>query len=229
MAPCPDAPSDQLEEARGEFQRRLQSGQACRVEDWLTAHPEVAADPQTVLDLIYEEYATRLELQQKELAREFYARFPRWRSTLRRQFHFHSWVSETLGGDSLHRPRTLGADLCGPESPRAGPDFSLDLEGAGQVTGSRTLCAGPCGPESPRAGPGDLTGAFEIQEVIGRGGMGFVYRAWQKDLNRPVALKVSRAGGDDTARLRAEAEAVARLLHPNIIQIYGIGQQDGGA
>jgi serine/threonine protein kinase len=197
MAPCPNAPAGQLEETRGELQRQLQSGQACRVEDWLTAHPELVADPQAVLDLIYEEYATRLELQQEELAREFYARFPQWRSALRRQFHFHCWVSETLGGDSLHRPRTLGAD--------------------------------PCGPESPHAGPGDLTSAFEIQGEIGRGGMGVVYRAWQKDLNRPVALKVSRAEGDGAARLQAEAQAVARLQHPNIVQVYGIGQQDGGA
>src|SRR5262249_45657059 len=68
---------------------------------------------------------------------------------------------------------------------------------------------------------------YEVQEVLGRGGMGVVYRARQLGLGRLVALKMilhNRTSEDDLARFQAEAQAVARLRHPNIIQIHEVGE-----
>jgi serine/threonine protein kinase/Tfp pilus assembly protein PilF len=72
---------------------------------------------------------------------------------------------------------------------------------------------------------------YEIQAVIGRGGMGVVYKARHQGLNRLVALKMlgnNRSGDPDRLnRFRSEAEAVARLQSPHIVQIHDIGGVDG--
>jgi eukaryotic-like serine/threonine-protein kinase len=72
---------------------------------------------------------------------------------------------------------------------------------------------------------------YEILGTLGRGGMGVVYKARQIGLNRLVALKMiiggSMVGARALARFRIEAEAVAQLRHPNIVQIYDIGEVDG--
>jgi len=72
---------------------------------------------------------------------------------------------------------------------------------------------------------------YDLIRQIARGGMGIVYEARQRVLNRIVAIKMIGAGPlarpEDLARFRNEAEAVARLQHPNIISIYEVGEQDG--
>src|SRR6516225_4158841 len=68
---------------------------------------------------------------------------------------------------------------------------------------------------------------YEMEAVLGHGGMGVVYKARHLALKRTVALKMLAGGHADQAeraRFRAEAEAVARLQHPNIVQIHEIGE-----
>jgi len=82
--------------------------------------------------------------------------------------------------------------------------------------------AGTGGPSIP---------GYEILGTLGRGGMGVVYKAKQTGLNRLVALKMniggSHVGAKQLARFGIEAKAVAQLRHPNIVQIYDIGEVDG--
>jgi WD40 repeat protein/serine/threonine protein kinase len=73
--------------------------------------------------------------------------------------------------------------------------------------------------------------AYEIVAELGRGGMSVVYQARQRGVNRMVALKRIRdgacAGGEQRQRFRTEAEAIARLQHPNIVQIFDVREEGG--
>ena len=75
-----------------------------------------------------------------------------------------------------------------------------------------------------------LSGRYRLDEEIGRGGMGIVFRGWDADLEREVAVKVIAADRSDTAaceRLLAEARSAAALHHPHVVAVHDVGEHEG--
>jgi serine/threonine protein kinase/Tfp pilus assembly protein PilF len=181
--------------------RRWHVGERVPAEEYMKRFPQVAACPEAALELIYGEMLVREELGERPTAEEYQARFPDRAEALRQQLLLHQDLDTE------------------PAATHAPP-------GAGQ----RTLRIGRGEPAQPIPGLPAVPG-YEILAVLGRGGMGVVYKALHLGLKRLVALKMildqpgSRQA--DLGRFRIEAEAVARLQHPNIVQIYEVGEWSG--
>ena len=185
---------------------RHQTGSPLAVEAYFRGFPEVAADPELKLDLVFGEL--RLAARGRGEAADIdqvIARFPDLEEELIRQIEvaglLEDWTEESPQGPGAH---------------------SID---GGVPVASRQ----PPGPSSP--GSASATRDLEILERLGHGGMGVVYRARQVRLDRVVAVKMIRASAhadpERLARFRTEVQAVARLSHPNFVQIHEIGDWDG--
>lgn len=143
----------------------------------------------------------------------------------------HCWPMPDAGapGEGMS---ALVCPVCGPivESRlTAATRAAVPVGAAAVVREQATVRLHSFKPFAPKAPP--QVAGYEILGEIGRGGMGVVYQARQKTLNRIVALKMildaCRDQPQEHARFLSEAEVIASLHHPNIVQIYEIGEADG--
>ncbi len=120
--------------------------------------------------------------------------------------------------------------------PELLPQVRADLQRLRRLEGEVDAIFPSSEPADGRGAADPLTAelpriaGYEVQEVLGRGGMGVVYRARHLRLDRPVAMKMllagSYAGQEERERFQREAEAVAGLRHANIVQLYDAGELD---
>jgi serine/threonine protein kinase len=145
---------------------------------------------------------------------------------------------DLIAAEFEHRQRLTGPTV--EEYLERFPEYRADLVlecrppkicRSGLDPGGRDRYARPAQPNVntaavAEAGAGRI-GKFLLMELLGSGAFGNVYKAWDGDLERVVALKIPRAGEDDADRFVKEARSAARLQHPNIVALHEAGQIDG--
>jgi hypothetical protein len=192
-------PAQLVAVVRVDQRERWQTGERVLAEAYLQAYPALADAVEAALEQVYGEFLLREQREESPALDENQRRFPQYAARLRQQLLLHQAMA--------------------PESQR-GSDTRLPLE--------ERLAGAPSAAE-PAGFP--VVPGYEIVGELGRGGMGVVYKARQITLNRLVALKLLRWGPDcsaaERARFRGETEAVARLQHPNVVQVFEVGEQDG--
>lgn len=123
---------------------------------------------------------------------------------------------------------------CGTALPADSPQSLCPACLLRQALSSRTVVPDGKSSAAPPPAPEEIAGKFpqfEIFECLGRGGMGVVYKARQKSLNRVVAIKILAPERENESRFSRrfarEAELLAKLNHPHIVIIHDFGQTDG--
>ncbi|MFO1043791.1 MAG: serine/threonine-protein kinase [Planctomycetaceae bacterium] len=163
----------------------------------LLAGSTLESDREAQLDLVYNEVVVLEELGENPVIDDYLVQFPHLEQDLKVHFEIHRAVNGSL------------LSVTDPDGYDTWPADELDASFS----------------------PGMKFGDYSIVEQIGHGGMGIVYRAHDDRLHRDVALKMFQPNRPPTQResqrFQVEAEAMARLAHPNIIPIFEIGNADG--
>jgi serine/threonine protein kinase/DNA-binding SARP family transcriptional activator len=211
---------ERVDQAGDRFEDAWEVGSQPRIEIYLAESPE-AERALFLRELLGLELVLRRRAGETPSPTEYLSRFPEHAAVI------HEVFADTPAGAA--RPDRSEADS------RATPPEPGDASGAEQPPDAASgPTPGPATtPETTAAAAGDwpVVPGYEILGALGKGGMGIVYRARHRGLERVVALKMIRAGTqavpEELARFRTEAALQARVHHLNIVQIFEIGEVHG--
>ena len=202
-------PDAKLEILLVDQEQRHRIGAGVPAEDYLAAVPEIAADEELRFELVYGEYRLRRGSGEAIDSEQLMCRFPSLVERIVRHSELSKWLqAEPAGPVRQH----------GNASPRAaGQQETLPL-----LSGAPTTAV-ELDPNAPLS-----LDDYELGRLLGSGGMGDVYAAKQRSLNKPVAIKVLKTHlarpGQALERFFREAKIVAQLQHPGIVDVHGIGR-----
>jgi tRNA A-37 threonylcarbamoyl transferase component Bud32 len=197
-------------------ERRWAAGQKVAIEEYFQRYPQLRASADVLVVLLFHEFRLREQAGEHPHLEELASRFPE--------------AAHLLAG-LLDLHRSLMRDLI-PSDNGAAPASEA---GTGPPVPIEAVSSSDAIPIGNEAAPTDLrhvqVPGYTVLGVLGKGGMGIVYKARQERLNRVVALKMilhaEHAGPEERRRFLAEAKAVARLQHPNIVQVHEVNELNG--
>jgi serine/threonine protein kinase len=234
-------PTQLLAVLRVDQHEQWRAGERPSAEVYLQAFPQLLDCPET-FRLIYDEILLRQEQGELIALDEYYRRFPPFAEYLWEQFQQqrpptseeslrwlasrNNFESNALPGADLEsRPIDQAPLSIPPPTPQSDDVMGhpSTLEAQSKVASAAKQIAGPATwPKIPE---------YNVLAELGRGGMGVVYKARHRELNRLVALKMIRAGVPieeaEIGRFRAEGKALGKLQHGNIVQIFEVGEYEG--
>jgi serine/threonine protein kinase/WD40 repeat protein len=228
---------------RVDQRQRWQGGDKVLVEAYVQRHPDLGADPEALIDLIYHEFLLRERQGKPPDLHEFLGRFPPYAALLRQQIE-------------VHRALAVEASAAVPPLSPSRDDLTLNArpEAGAKVTRRCPHCDNPVQLADERAEevlcPGcggtfrlresrhtdtqsamKALGRFQLLERLGVGGFGAVWKARDTELDRLVALKIPHTGlltdKGELERFQREARAAAQLRHPNIVTVHEVATLDG--
>ncbi len=187
-------------------------------------------DPKRLLAEVASELTDRLRRGESLDVDEYTARYPHLAEQIRQLAAALSPLEGPAASDGAETVTRSGAGTARPSDQPPGDAAKTPVDGTAPTV---ALSGSP--PESTQPAPPETVlryfGDYELLEKIGSGGMGVIYRARQRSLNRIVALKMIKTGqfasDEEILRFHTEAEATASLRHPNIVAVYEVGQREG--
>jgi hypothetical protein len=230
LSPSEGGPLELLARLRTDQQLRWQRGECVWAEDYRRSYPELQTDAETFLDLVFSEFLLRRALGEEPTLEEYGRRFPEFERELRGLpdvVKVYDEMALPLENDpGRHTPSLPPTEVPGA-SPRAVP---TPVPGPPRQTpaGQRLPTPTPGGGAAAAPTMPAQIGRFQLRARLGAGAFGTVYRAFDPELDRDVAVKVPHDGilanPEALQRFRREARAAAKLQHPHIVTVYEVGE-----
>ncbi len=188
--------------------RRFAAGEHPLAEEYLQQHPVIAKVERLAVDVIYAEFVLRAEMGAALTPADFTRRFPQYAALLERQFAVFEAMQEIRNDQET--------------SAIARQDTFVEASEPLPGRAAGPLCRWPGFP---------VLGNYDIQDAIGEGGMGTVFRALHRSMQRPVAVKILpphlMQDEQAVARFHREMQVVGQLDHPNIVRATDAGTLHG--